>query len=289
MASPRKPGLEALGQRTLVMGVLNVTPDSFSDGGRHSALSVAVERALEMREQGADVIDIGGESTRPGSDPVPEEEELRRVVPVLEALHQRGVRGLSIDTTKATVAERAVELGVDIINDISGLSFDPLMTKVVADSGAYLIVGHTRGSPKLMQKGIISYPEGVTKAVMNALAAMVDDAESAGINRQKVLVDPGFGFGKTVEHNCQLLRELKQFRKLGSPVVVGTSRKTFLGQLTGRSVKDRDFATASSVALAIAHGADVVRVHDVASMVDVVRVADAIVRDAKIDPGFDGR
>lgn len=260
------------------MGVLNVTPDSFSDGGRYSSLAAAVERAHQMHDEGADIIDVGGESTRPGSDPVSLEEELDRVIPVVSALRKAGLKGLSVDTTKAGVARAATAAGAEIVNDISGLAFDPDMASVVLGAGAHLILGHTRGRPKVMQEGPITYPEGVVRSVVGALTQALDRAESWGIARGRLLVDPGFGFGKTLEHNCELLRDLGELRALGVPVVVGTSRKRFLGTLTGRSVEERQFATAASVALAVAGGADIVRVHDVREMADVVRVADAVVR-----------
>ncbi|MBX2811341.1 MAG: dihydropteroate synthase [Myxococcales bacterium] len=279
MKTTHRFGLDNLGQRTLVMGVLNVTPDSFSDGGRHAVLDAAVDRAHQLREEGADIIDIGGESTRPGAIAVPVEEELRRVLPVFEALQAAGLRGLSVDTTKAVVARRAVELGAEVINDVSACSFDPEMVTVAKETGTHLVLGHTLGSPLTMQTGPIEYPSGVTKTVRTALADAVDRTVSGGVSLGKILVDPGFGFGKTVEHNCQLLRELSEFRRLGVPVVVGTSRKSFLGAVTGRKVEDRIYATASSVALSVAGGADVVRVHDVRAMADVVRVADAVVRN----------
>lgn len=255
-----------------------MTPDSFSDGGRYPTVQAAVERAWAMRAQGADLVDIGGESTRPGAEPVSAEEEARRVMPVIEALRTDGFRGLSVDTTKAELARRAVLAGVEVVNDISGLAFDPLMAEAVAASGAYLVLGHTRGPPRTMQTGPIDYPGGVMRAVEDALSVSMDRAESAGVPRERLLVDPGFGFGKTLEHNLTLLRELGRLRGLGAPIVVGTSRKRFLGALTGRRVEDRLAATLASVALAVREGAAVVRVHDVAPTVDVVRVVDAVVR-----------
>ena len=279
--APRSETLE-LGRRTLIMGVLNVTPDSFSDGGRYLSKGAALVRARQMREEGADLIDIGGESTRPGADPVSLEEESARVVPVVRALREGNIGGISIDTTKSEVARRALEAGAEVVNDISGLAFDEGMADVVAGAGARLIVGHTRGSPKTMQSGAIVYPQGVVSAVLAGLDRSAAKAEAAGIPRSRIMVDPGFGFGKSVEHNCQLLRELKALSELGLPIVVGTSRKTFLGTLTGRPVHERVYATAATVALAIGHGAAMVRVHDVAAMRDVVRVADAIVGKSQL-------
>ncbi|MEL6185618.1 MAG: dihydropteroate synthase [Myxococcota bacterium] len=276
--SLRRPGLADLGARTLVMGVLNVTPDSFSDGGRLRTVAEALDRADRLREEGADVIDVGGESTRPGAEPVPLDEELRRVVPVIEGLSKRGFAGVSIDTTKAEVARRALDAGADIVNDISGLAIERELSAAAAGAGAWLVLGHTRGPPKSMQEGLIEYPKGVLSAVTAALAASMEHAVEAGVVRGRIIVDPGFGFGKTLEDNLCLLRDLSHFRRLGVPVMVGTSRKGFLGTLTGRPVEDREFATAATVALAVAGHADMVRVHDVRSMVDVVRVADAVMR-----------
>lgn len=280
----RSPGLVDLGRRTLVMGVLNVTPDSFSDGGRHLQLEAALAHAEQMRADGVDVIDVGGESTRPGAPPVPAEEEMRRVLPVIERLAAAQIPGISVDTFKANVARRAVEAGAEIINDVGGLSLDPDMAEVAADSGAYLILGHTRGAPQSMQAGAIEYPDGVVDAVMGFLGRAMDTFLAAGGREDKILVDPGIGFGKTLEHNLTLLRELRTLRKLGAPVVVGTSRKSFLGRLTGRGVAERSYGTASSVALAVANGADMVRVHDAKEMVDVVRVAEAIAHGIVTSP-----
>lgn len=259
------------------MGVLNVTPDSFSDGGRYLDADAAVAQGRALAEAGADLIDIGGESTRPGSEPVEEAEELRRVVPVVEALRDLGVE-LSVDTTKAAVAEAAIRAGASWVNDVSGLAFEPALADVVAaHPGVSLILGHTRGPPKTMQDGEIVYPDGVVETVSAYLAEAKAKAMAAGVREDRIWVDPGFGFGKTLEHNLVLLRQLGRLRVLG-PVVVGTSRKRFLGELTGRPIEARDFATAASVALAIREGASMVRVHEVAGLVDVVRVADAVVR-----------
>lgn len=278
MTSAPRSALGALGERTLIMGVLNVTPDSFSDGGRYLAKEAAIRRAYELREAGADLVDVGGESTRPGARPVSIEEELRRVMPVLEALSRDGFRGVSVDTTKAEVARRAVRAGAEVVNDISGLMFEPDLARAVADSSAALVLGHIRGSPMSMQEGLIEYPEGIVAAVKAALERSLEQAEAAGVPRERLLIDPGFGFGKTLEHNLELLRHLAEFRALGVPMVVGTSRKRFLGTLTGRPVDERRFATAATVALAIAYGASIIRIHDVPEMLDVVRVTDAVVR-----------
>ena len=259
------------------MAVVNVTPDSFSDGGRFASAASAVEAGRRCFAAGADVVDVGGESTRPGARPVDLDEELRRVMPVIEGLGAAGFTGISIDTTKAEVARRATRAGARIVNDISGLDFDPALAEATAESGAHLILGHTRGPPPTMQQGTIDYPGGVVSAVRAHLARALERARAAGVPADRLWVDPGFGFGKTVAHNLELLRHLSAFAEL-APVVVGTSRKRFLGELTGRPVHERSFATAATVALAIRAGAAMVRVHDVPEMVDVVRVADAVVR-----------
>ncbi|MCK6548056.1 dihydropteroate synthase [Myxococcota bacterium] len=260
------------------MGILNVTPDSFSDGGAYLEPDRALDRALAMLDAGADIIDVGGESTRPGSEPVPAADELARVVPVIERLATRGVAAISIDTTKAEVARGALAAGAQIVNDISGFGFDAALPAVAAAAKAPVVLMHTRGRPKEMMLGKIEYEGGVVASVLAALAASRDHAIAAGIPAEDVVLDPGIGFGKTVEQNVELLARLGELRALGCPILVGTSRKSFLGKLTGRDVGHREWATASTVALSIANGADVVRVHDVEAMGDVVRVADAIVR-----------
>lgn len=261
--------------RTLLMGVVNVTPDSFSDGGLHAAVDDARRHAAALVEAGADFVDVGGESTRPGADPVPEAEELRRVLPVLEALERDGVGPVSIDTYKAVVARAAVERGAVLVNDISGGTFDPELVPTVAACGVGLVLSHARTRPPEMQRGIWSYQGGVVAAVRRFLEGRVEAAERAGVSRERLLLDPGIGFGKTVRENLELLRNLDRIRVAGLPVLVGTSRKGFIGRLTGRAVDDREFGTAATVALAVASGADMVRIHDVSAMRDVVRVADA--------------
>jgi dihydropteroate synthase len=271
-----------LGRRTLLMGVLNVTPDSFSDGGAYLDPERALDQALAMMDAGADLIDVGGESTRPGADPVSAEEESRRVLPVIALLARRGIGPISIDTTKADVAARALDAGAHLVNDISGLTFDRELAGVVARAGAPVVVMHTRGRPQEMQAGKIEYEGGVVAAVIGALEESIARAEAAGIAREQVIVDPGLGFGKTVEHNVELLKRLSEVKRLGRPVLVGPSRKAFLGKLTGREVHQRIFATAAAVALAVAGGADIVRVHDVGAMLDVATVADAVARDKPV-------
>ncbi|SMB99240.1 Dihydropteroate synthase [Thermanaeromonas toyohensis ToBE] len=266
----------SFGERTYIMGILNVTPDSFSDGGLYFDLGRALERAHIMVEAGADIIDVGGESTRPGSDPVPLEEELRRVLPVVERLARELKVPISIDTYKAEVARQALERGATLINDITGLRGDPQMPEVVARFGCPVVVMHIKGTPKNMQENP-TY-EDVVAEVKEYLREGVELAVKAGLPREKVIIDPGIGFGKTVEHNLKILQSLKEFKALGQPLLVGTSRKSFIGKILNLPVHERLLGTAATVALSIAGGADIVRVHDVGEMRQVVQMADAIVR-----------
>jgi dihydropteroate synthase len=263
--------------KTAVMGILNVTPDSFSDGNRYFDPLKAVEHALKMVEDGADIIDVGGESTRPGSEAVAPDEELRRVVPVIEAIAKRVAVPISIDTYKASVASAALNAGASIINDISGLKFDSDMAGVAAESGAYVIVMHIKGTPRDMQKDPV-YSD-LIEEVLDYLKESVRMAEAAGVERSRIIIDPGIGFGKTVDHNLQILKNLSDFRGLGLPILVGASRKTFIGKiLDGAGTSERLEGTAAAVAIAVMNGADIVRVHDVKEMAKVVKVADAIKR-----------
>ena len=264
----------AFGQRAWVMGVLNVTPDSFSDGGEYFDTQAAVNRAVEMVEAGADIIDIGGESTRPGAEPVDTRNEARRVIPVIEQLRQRSDVWISVDTYKAEVAQQAAAAGAQIINDISGLGFDEEMPRVVAESGCAVVLMHIRGTPETMQRDI-DYDD-VVEDVAAYFQNRLDDAERAGIPRDRIILDPGIGFGKTVEHNYRLLRRLDRFTELGRPLLVGTSRKSLIGAVTARPVHQRVWGTAATVACSIFSGADIVRVHDVEPIRDVVRVTEAI-------------
>ncbi len=266
------------GERTQVMGVVNVTPDSFSDGGRHLEREAAVQHALSLARAGADLLDIGGESTRPGADEVPVEVELERVLPVLEAVHAATDVPLSIDTRKAEVARQALEAGAVLVNDVSGLGHDPALAEVVSRAGAALALMHIQGTPATMQ--VDPRYDDVVAQVIESLASSIDRAVAAGVRRERIWVDPGIGFGKTVGHNLFLIRHLAEFRILGAPVLVGTSRKRFLGALAGgRSPEERLPGTLASVAaLAVLHGADVVRVHDVSEVRDALAVADAIAR-----------
>lgn len=265
-----------LGRRTLVMGVLNVTPDSFSDGGLFYEPERAVERALEMVEEGADIIDIGGESTRPGSEPVPLEEELRRVIPVIEAVAREVEVPISVDTYKAKVAEEALRKGASIVNDISALGFDPEMAEVVARHGAALILMHIKGTPRDMQKD--PQYEDVLGEIRAYLRERIARAEAAGVSPDAIVVDPGIGFGKKLEHNLEILRNLDRLQDLDKPILVGPSRKTFIGQILGVDVSDRLYGTLGAVAHSVMKGAHIVRVHDVKAARHVVDVIDAIER-----------
>lgn len=256
------------------MGVLNVTPDSFSDGGLYESQESAVARARQMVEEGADIIDIGAESSRPGSEPVSETEELRRLIPVVEAVHDAVSVPLSVDTTKSGVARRAVQAGAVIVNDISAMTFDPGMARVVSESGAGVVLMHMQGIPRTMQRA--PRYDDIVKEVHAFLADRLQVAEAAGISRKQIILDPGIGFGKLLEHNLTLLAQLSMFSNLGRPLLVGISRKGFIGQILQRSVGDRLFGTAAAVAIAVQQGAAMLRIHDVAAMRDVVRTATAI-------------
>lgn len=261
-------------ERPLIMGILNVTPDSFSDGGRFFSIEAAVERALEMEKDGADIIDIGGESTRPNAPAVTLQEELDRVLPVIEALHTRVTVPISIDTYKARVAEAACAAGAEIVNDVTGLMFDPEMAAAVAKADAGLVVMHTRGMPDTMQKDT-GYDDLIAE-VRNYLAGSIELARKAALPEERIAIDPGLGFGKSVEGNLELIKRLEEFLPLGRPILVGPSRKSFIGAVTGRGGGERIFGTAAAVALSIVHGATIVRVHDVAAMRDVALMTRAL-------------
>jgi len=264
----------------LIMGVLNLTPDSFSDGGQYSSAEDAVGHALEMAAEGADLIDVGGESTRPGARRVGPDEQLRRVLPVLRALEGRLDHAtVSIDTTLAPVAEAALDAGVHVINDISAGRDDPALLPLAARRGCPLVLMHMQGTPATMQLNP-AYSD-VTREVTAFLRRRADDAAAAGVQPSRLLLDPGIGFGKTVDHNLQLLRDTRELAEsLDRPLVVGTSRKGFIKKVTGDDSGDRLFGTAATVAWAVANGAAVVRVHDVGPMAQVVRMVRAIRRGA---------
>jgi dihydropteroate synthase len=261
----------------LIMGVVNVTPDSFSDGGLFLDADAAVEHGLRLTAEGADILDIGGESTRPGADPVGEDEELRRVVPVIERLVRSGQARLSIDTTKAAVARAALAAGASLVNDVSALRFDPAMAGLVAETGAGCCLMHMLGEPRTMQEDP-RYGD-VVSDVKSFLEERLAFAVAEGVDEERVWLDPGIGFGKTVEHNLELLRRLDEIVAIGRPVVVGTSRKSFLGKLAGgRAQGERLPGTIATNVLALERGASVFRVHDVAQNADALAVAAATVR-----------
>lgn len=271
-----------LGTRTAIMGIVNVTPDSFSDGGRFFSPQEAVRQGLRLVQEGADILDVGGESTRPYSDPVSEEEEIRRISPVIEALAEAVSVPISIDTTKAAVAKRALEAGASIINDVSALRMDPAMADLAAASAVPVIVMHMLGTPKTMQVA----PEyaDLYGEVRTFLGDAVNRAERAGVPRQWIIVDPGIGFGKTLAHNLQLIGGLEAFASLGCPLLVGPSRKAFIRHLLkpeGGSDLPADLpvvetGTQATVAAAVLQGAHIVRVHDVASTRATVTIIDAV-------------
>ncbi|MCC6730218.1 MAG: dihydropteroate synthase [Chthonomonadales bacterium] len=270
-------GAARRGERTLVMGILNVTPDSFSDGGRYRDPGAAIARGEQMAAEGADIVDVGGESSRPGAEAVDVEEELRRVLPVVEKLVARTPAPISVDTWKAEVARRAADAGAVMLNDISALTFDPMMAPTAAERRMPVVLMHIRGVPSTMQWD--AHYDDVVAEVRDWLAERAADAMAAGIAREDIVLDPGFGFGKTAGHNLELLRRLREIAALGYPVLSGMSRKSTIGRVLGGLPPDqRVEGTAAAVALSIANGAAIVRVHDVREMVRVARMADAVVR-----------
>jgi len=266
-----KPASIDRGGRPLIMGILNVTPDSFSDGGRFADPAAAIARGEEMAAQGADIIDVGGESTRPGSQSVPAEEEIRRVLPVIETLASRAGAPISIDTTKAEVARRAVAAGATIINDISGMTIDPGMPATAADLEVPVVLNHIRGVPRTMQDAPC-YQHVVLEVLLD-LAVRVQAARDAGVDSARIVIDPGIGFGKRPSDNFALLRHLPVFRSLGCPILVGVSRKSFLGSATGRPVTERSHATVAGEFFAALAGAEIIRTHDPAAATDALKMA----------------
>ena len=275
-----------LGKRTLLMGVLNITPDSFSDGGKFLAPDRAITHALSLQKAGAGLLDIGAESTRPGSVGISVVEELRRLLPVLQALRGKLKIPISIDTRKASVAEIAIGAGAEIINDVSGLNHDPRVAEVAARRRVPLILMHMRGEPRTMQKA--PFARDVTKDITQGLRASIQKARRAGVTKSQIIIDPGIGFGKSFDQNYEILRRLPELAKLGYPLLVGTSRKGFLGRTLALAKKsaagvtmsvpaeERIWATAATVTASILGGAHIVRVHDVAEMAQVVSVADLL-------------
>jgi dihydropteroate synthase len=262
-----------LGERTLILGVLNVTPDSFSDGGKYLDPDRAFARAIELEEEGADVIDIGAESTRPGSVRISEAEELRRLVPVLKRLRNKLTVPIAVDTYKAAVAEKALELGADIINDPSGLTFDPDLARQAVQADAGLILNHMRGTPETWAK--LPPLKNALAAIASELDACVHRAVHSGVDRRRIVIDPGLGFGKRKEQNSEILGRLDELARLDLPILAGPSRKLFLAR---ESAAETEFASAAAVAAAIFFGAHLVRVHDVKAMKAVVEVADEIAK-----------
>jgi dihydropteroate synthase len=268
------------GERTYLMGVLNVTPDSFSDGGDFTQLDAAIARSAQMVADGADILDVGGESTRPGSVAVSESEELARVLGVIEALRQRSAFDqipISIDTTKATVAAAAIGAGADIVNDVSAGLFDPNMLPTVGKLKVPVILMHLRGNPKNMQQ-MTDYDD-LLGEIIAMLGERIEAAVQAGCDQAQICIDPGIGFAKGLEQNLEIIRQLRQFKSLDCPILMGVSRKSFIGHILDQpDAKQRVWGTAAACTAAIAQGTDILRVHDVAPMRDVARVADALYR-----------
>ncbi len=267
-------GVNLSADRSAIMGIVNITPDSFYDGGRYADTETAVARGIALAEEGASLLDVGGESTRPGSEEVPASEEIRRVVPVIRALNERLDIPVSIDTRKADVAAAAVEAGASVINDVSGLTHDPHLAGVAAATGAGLVISHTRGTPKEMQS-MADYAD-VTAEVRDELAGAATRAVAAGVSREKIVLDPGIGFGKTTTHNLRLLGHLFELRSTGFPILLGPSRKSFIGAILDLPAEERLEGTIAACVLAVRSGADIFRVNDVRSVLRAVRVAEAI-------------
>ncbi len=267
------------------MGVINITPDSFSDGGLYFDKDKAVARGLQLREEGSDIIDIGGESTRPGSEPITEEEELRRVIPVISALRKKTDSLISIDTTKSEVARAALDAGADMINDISSSSFDPKTFSLAAQHGAPVILMHMKGIPRNMQ--INPFYENVLLEVRSFLKEKIEVAQAAGIKKEKIIIDPGIGFGKRHKDNLVLIKNLHYFKDLDRPILIGISRKSFIGKILNSPPQQRLEGTIASAVLSIMHGAHILRVHDVASVKKAVLVAEAIIKEGQSTTTFE--
>ena len=267
------------GSRTYIMGILNVTPDSFSGDGVGHDVGKAVELARKMVEDGADIIDIGGESTRPGAEPVTTEEEIKRTIPVIKKLSKTINAPISIDTAKSEVARLALENGASIVNDITGLESDPKIIGVVGEFNAKLVVMHIKGTPQTMQNS----PKygNLLQEVKDKLKIIIKNAEAGGIKKENIIIDPGIGFGKTVEHNLEIINRLAEFKEFNLPILIGPSRKSFIGKLLGAEPDKRIFGTLASAAIAINNGADIIRVHDVKQMKQVAVIADAISRNGE--------
>jgi len=263
-----------LDSKTSIMGILNVTPDSFFDGGIHFRLNEAVKSGLRMAMEGADIIDVGGESTRPSSDPLPLDEELGRVIPVIKALSQEVDVPISIDTCKSEVARQALEAGATMVNDVSALRFDPAMGPIVAEAGVPIVLMHMKGTPRNMQ--IKPTYKDLLGEIAGFLSRAVEQAAGIGIKRQLIIIDPGIGFGKSFDDNLKIIKGLHTFSSLGQPVLVGTSNKAFIGHVLGLPVESRETGTMATIAAAVMNGADIVRVHNVKAAKETVRMIEAI-------------
>jgi len=263
-----------LGEGTLVMGAINVTPDSFSDGGVFLEQDRAVDRALEMVEEGADLIDIGGESTRPGSRGTEPEEELSRIIPVIQRVSRQTDTPIVVDTRKARVAREALEAGCQIVNDVSALRSDPEMGNVVATYDVPVVLMHMLGTPETMQQEI--HYVSLISEIVEYLKQSIDLASRVGVNSDKIIIDPGIGFGKTVDHNLSIIKHLSQFRILGRPILIGTSRKSFIGSILNLEVSQREEGTIATVAASILNGAHIIRTHNVRNAVRAARITDAV-------------
>jgi dihydropteroate synthase len=267
--------IKDLGERPLIMGILNITPDSFSDGGRYLKPDRAYEQALFMLESGADIIDVGGESSRPGSEGISVDEELERVIPVIERLSKKTKTLISIDTVKSEVAARAVDAGACIVNDVSGLVSDPKIASVAAESGSYLALMHMRGTPRDMQKNT-KYDDMINE-ISSFLGAAAQRALDAGVERDRIIIDPGIGFGKSVEGNFEILKHLNRFLSLGFHLLVGVSRKSFIGKTLNLDIDERLEGSLAAACYAILNGADIIRVHDVAQTRRAITIIERIV------------
>ena len=263
-----------LNSKTFIMGILNITPDSFFDGGAHFKENDAVKQGLKMAADGADIIDVGGESTRPFSDPLPLTEELRRVIPVIKTLSRETDIPISIDTYKSDVAGQAIEAGATMVNDISALKFDPAMGQLVADAGVPVVLMHMKGKPKNMQVNPIY--EDLFGEITDFLEKAIEQAISSGIKRDVIIIDPGIGFGKSFDDNLKIINNLHTFSSLGQPLLVGSSNKAFIGHVLGLSVESRESGTMATVAASVLNGANIVRIHNVKATKETVTMIDAI-------------
>ncbi|HLU99835.1 MAG TPA: dihydropteroate synthase [Acidobacteriota bacterium] len=266
-----------LGRRTCLMGIVNITPDSFSDGGRFLETSAAIDRCLELESQGVDIVDLGAESSRPGAEPVSMETELKRLLPVLEAIRPQLRAMISVDTCKSGVAREVLEAGADIINDISALRFDPEMGEVVSEYRAGLILMHMRGTPATMQQ--LPPSPNILAEIRQDLQIAVDKAHNAGIARDRLVLDPGIGFGKTVEDNLKIINRLETFADFQLPIMVGTSRKSFIGKILDQPPDERLIGTVASSVAAVMRGAHIIRVHDVVELKQAVAIVDSILAE----------